>query len=131
LLVPKIYRRPQSIRSIAENGIFGEDLYVALSNAKIVINAAIDMSGKDRGNMRCFEALGAGALLLSDEGTYPEGMLPDKTMVTYSSTSDAINKISELLENDGLRKSVASEGHRMISSLYSKERQWQCLLDLL
>ncbi len=31
-----------------------------LSNAKIVLNGAIDISGEDRGNMRCFEALGSG-----------------------------------------------------------------------
>jgi hypothetical protein len=45
-----------------------------IGSSKIVRSGAIDMAGADRGNMRCFEAMGCGALLLSDEGNYPEGM---------------------------------------------------------
>jgi hypothetical protein len=32
--------------------------------------------------MRCFEAIGCGALLVSDAGCYPDGMKPDETMET-------------------------------------------------
>ena len=68
------HRRPPAIRTITQPPKFGLDYYEVLSTAKIVLNGAIDMAGEDRGNMRCFEALGAGSLLLSDEGNYPEGM---------------------------------------------------------
>ena len=35
--------------------------------------------------MRCFEALGARSLLLSDQGNYPDGMNNGRTITTYSS----------------------------------------------
>src|SRR5205085_836537 len=73
------HRRPPAIRAISQDPIFGRDYYATLSAAKIVLNGAIDMSGSDRGNMRCFEALGGGALLLTDEGNYPEGMMAGTT----------------------------------------------------
>ncbi len=43
--------------------------------------------------MRCFEALGAGCLLLSDAGNYPEGMADGETIVTYNSPEQAVAKI--------------------------------------
>ena len=54
------HRRPSAIRAITQEPIFGRDYYEVLSAAKIVLNGAIDMAGEDRGNMRCFEALGSG-----------------------------------------------------------------------
>ena len=47
------------IRMIARNGRFGCDYYELLASAKIVLNGSIDIAVEDRGNMRCFEALGA------------------------------------------------------------------------
>jgi len=119
------HRRPSSIRSVATGSIFGRDYYDALSSAKIVLNGSIDMSSTDRGNMRCFEALGSGALLLTDEGNYPEGMSDGKTMVTYNSPEHALTQIKTLLADTDRRTSIARAGHRMISTRYSKEVQWQ------
>ena len=78
------HRRPLAIRAITQEPIFGRDYYEALSTAKIVPNGAIDMAGADRGNMRCFEALGAGSLLLSDQGNDRDGMRDGETIVTYN-----------------------------------------------
>jgi hypothetical protein len=63
-----------AIRAVTRDPIFGRDYYEVLSSAKIVLNGSIDMPSADRGNMRCFEALGSGSLLLTDEGNYPEGI---------------------------------------------------------
>src|SRR5207245_816326 len=68
------HRRPAAVREVATDPIFGRDYYEVLSSAKIVLNGSIDMPSSDRGNMRCFEALGSGSLLLSDHGNYPQGM---------------------------------------------------------
>ena len=46
------------------------------------------MAGGDRGNMRCFEATGCGAVLLTDSGSYPEGFVDGETMLTYSSPDE-------------------------------------------
>src|SRR6202012_848162 len=73
------HRRPPDVMAVARDPVFGRDYYAALSTAKIVFNGAIDTSGSDRGNMRCFETMGVGAMLLSDEGGYPEGMTDGET----------------------------------------------------
>jgi len=119
------HRRPQAIRAVTKAPIFGLDYYEALSAAKIVLNGAIDMAGNDRGNMRCFEALGGGCLLLSDEGNYPDGMKDGQTIVTYKSAEHAVEQIKALLAQPARREEIAHAGHEMVSSRYSKEAQWQ------
>jgi len=119
------HRRPRAVRAAATDPIFGRDYYEVLSSAKIVLNGSIDMPSADRGNMRCFEALGSGSLLLSDEGNYPEGMEDGRTMVTYGSPEHAVEKVRMLLESPEPRSSIARAGHEMLSTRYSKEVQWK------
>lgn len=119
------HRRPAKVAAIAHPPVFGRDLYGMMSKAKIVLNGAIDMAGTDRGNMRCFEALGSSALLVSDEGTYPEGMHSGKTIVTYKSPADAVTQIRNLLEASDARLTIARAGYDMVSSRYSKNIQWK------
>jgi hypothetical protein len=119
------HRRPSAIRGITSAPIFGRDYYEVLSTAKIVLNGAIDMAGVDRGNMRCFEALGVGALLLSDEGNYPDGMKDGQTITTYDSPEQAVEQIRALLGDPQKRLSIARAGHEMVSTRYSKEVQWK------
>ena len=119
------HRRPTAIQVISQPPTFGLDYYEVLSTAKIVLNGAIDMSGEDRGNMRCFEALGAGSLLLSDEGNYPDGMSDGRTIMTYHSPEHAVQQIKALLDASERRLAVARAGHEMISNSYSKEVQWK------
>jgi spore maturation protein CgeB len=110
---------------------FGREYYELLSAAKIVLNGAIDMSGADRGNMRCFEALGSGSLLLSDQGVYPEGMTDRQTIVTYDSPEQAVEQVRILLESPEKRLRVAHAGHQMVSTCYSKEAQWKRFEELV
>lgn len=119
------HRRPPAIAAIAKGPIFGRGYYEVLSAAKIVLNGSIDMAGPDRGNMRCFEALGGGATLLSNAGNYPVGMDDGQTMVVYSSAEDAVSKIRNLLEASERRIRITRAGHEMVSSRYSKEVQWK------
>jgi glycosyltransferase involved in cell wall biosynthesis len=119
------HRRPPAIRAVTNEPTFGRDYYDVLSRAKIVLNGAIDMSGEDRGNMRCFEALGSASLLLSDHGNYPEGMRDGQTLVTYDSPEQTVTLVRELLRDSEKRLSIARAGHQMVSTRYSKEVQWK------
>jgi hypothetical protein len=119
------HRRPRAVRSISRDPIFGLDYYQVLSSAKIVLNGSIDMPSADRGNMRCFEALGGASLLLTDEGNYPEGMSDGGTMVTYRSPEQAVSQIKALLADPAHLSNIAQAGHQMLSTRYSKETQWQ------
>jgi len=125
------HRRPASIRSIAKGPVFGVDLYEALGSAKIVLNGAIDMAGKDRGNMRCFEAMGCGAVMISDAGHYPAGMADRETMVTYASPAEAVQHIRALLRDEESRSTIAANAHHLMKTAYSKSAQWAAFLDLV
>lgn len=101
-----------------------------ISKAKLVLNRAVDMTGDDRGNMRCFEAMGCGYLLLSDEGNYPEGMIARVNLLTYFTPEAAVGLIRQLLKNDEQRSGLAKAGNEMIASDYRKARQWDRFVSL-
>jgi hypothetical protein len=125
------HRRPKNIRAVTVEPVFGRDLYVALSKSKIVFNAAIDMAGEDRGNMRCFEAMGCGALMVSDEGRYPEGMVDGVTMLTYSDPNQAARVIKAAFRTPGRIAELAANGYRVMITRYNKDQQWQAFRELV
>lgn len=123
-------RRPSAIRRIARPPVFGRDMYALLGQSKIVFNGALDASGPDRGNMRCWETMGAGALLVTDEGAYPQGMENNSTMLTYKGRDDVLKVIAAALD-DGSWQSLADQGHRMITTRYSKDAQYDLFTSLV
>jgi len=125
------HRRPGAIAAIARPPVFGRDLYALFGSAKIVLNGAIDMAGSDRGNMRCFEAMGCGALLLSDAGRYPDGMDPERTIAVYETGDDCLTRIENCLRDWDEMKLRAERGRRVVGDLYGKERQWALFGKLL
>lgn len=125
------HRRPQVVRSVSRTALFGRSMYAALSQAKVVLNGAVDMAGSDRGNMRCFEAFGGGCALLTDAGSYPEGMVSGATMLIYDDDNDAVEKLSLLLDDADLRARVARAGNRMVRTNYSKRKQIERFSELL
>jgi hypothetical protein len=80
--------------------------------------------------MRCFEAMGCGAMLVSDAGSYPPGMDPGVTIETYD-TDQAVKLVSGGLDNWPLWSKMAAEGRRQVSELYSKSLQWKRFIDLV
>jgi hypothetical protein len=131
LLLLRKHRRPSSIRRIARPPIFGRQLYELIGQSKIVLNGAIDMAGHDRGNMRCFEAMGCGAVLVSDAGSYPPGMERKVTIETYDSPEQAAELVSGGLDSWPVWSRTAAEGRRKVSELYSKPLQWKNFIDLV
>ena len=125
------HRRPEAIRQLSRPPIFGLDLYAALSRSKVVVNGAIDMAGADRGNMRCFEAMGSGCALVSDDGHYPDGMIDQQTMLTYEDTAAAIAAIQTALADPTRAQLLTDNALRMIRATYSKAQQWLAFQGLL
>lgn len=118
------HRRPRELRAVAQPPVFGRELFDALSSAKIVINGAIDMAGGDRGNMRVWEALGCGAVMVSDAGRYPEGIEADVDFLSYGSVDEAVAQVRALMSDERRRVEIARKGHWTIATNYSKVRQW-------
>jgi Glycosyl transferases group 1 len=125
------HRRPDAIAGIARPPMFGRDLYELFGSAKIVFNGSIDMAGNDRGNMRCFEAMGCGALLVSDAGRYPVGMQDGVTMQTYATPEQAVEAIVRALGDWPQSASIAARGRKGLRETYSKASQWAHFVDLV
>jgi Glycosyl transferases group 1 len=118
------HRRPPNVAKIAGSPVFGRQLYELIGKSKIVLNGAIDMAGEDRGNMRCFEAMGCGALLVSDTGNYPDGMIENETMIIYRTAEDCAAQIERALADWPNMHKVAGVARSRMRQLYSKELQW-------
>ncbi|UGA48315.1 glycosyltransferase [Bradyrhizobium quebecense] len=131
LLPLQKHRRPDVIARIARLPLFGRDLYELFGSAKIVLNGAIDMAGNDRGNMRCFEAMGCGSLLVSDSGNYPEAMQQGVTMRTYDAPERAAEVISSSLQDWPQWAAIAASGRSRVQQTYSKASQWAQFTDLV
>ena len=125
------HRRPGVVAGIAKPPVFGRQLYELIGSSKVVLNGAIDMAGSDRGNMRCFEAMGCGALLVSDAGGYPDGMQSGVTMETYDSPERATEIISKCLHDWPESAKIAAWGRNRASDVYGKGSQWAQFVDLV
>ncbi len=125
------HRRPREIAAVAREPVFGVDLYATLAQAKVVINGAIDMAGPDRGNMRCFEAMGCACVLVSDAGRYPDGMKPGTNLLTYASPTEAVSALSEVLRSSARLESLARAGYELVRTQYSKAAQWRTFQTLV
>lgn len=125
------HRRPPDIRAVSHEPVFGRELYAMISKAKIVLNGAVDMAGTDRGNMRCFEAMGCGSLMVSDQGRYPEAMQNGMTMLLYEGGGEAKELIQGALVNSDGSRAIALQGQGMIRERYSKSKQWTDFIALV
>lgn len=116
---------PKKLRDVADSPVFGRDLYSLFGRSKIVFNAAIDMSGQYRSNMRIFESLGCGCCMIADEGIYPDHLTPGKDFITYQNPSGLERAIEEILDQPELCRDLGRRGAAAVEKHYSKNAQWQ------
>lgn len=77
---------------------WGLEMYKILNRSLVTFNIHEALLQGRVGNMRMFEASGAGALLLNDNGSnLAELFVPDKEIVVYNSVEEAIEKLNYLL----------------------------------
>lgn len=123
-------RRPPLVQRIAQPPLLGEEMFRELCRTKIVINMAIDIAGRDRGNMRCFEAMSAGAMMISDDGDYPEGFVSGQTHLTYQTIDEAIALIETSMGDPTASMEIGQRGATMLRARYSKDQQWSDFVSL-
>jgi spore maturation protein CgeB len=104
---------PKSILKIANPPVYGKKMLMILAESKIVLNNHGDVAGNFAGNMRLFEATGAGSCLLTDNKSNLHNLFePGKEIVTYYTNEDCLEKIKWLLKNETERKRIAEAGQR-------------------
>jgi spore maturation protein CgeB len=105
--------RPDSpLRQVIRGHAWGLDMYVALSRARIALNAHIDLAEQYANNMRLFEATGVGALLVTEAAdNLPDLFEPDEEVVAYRTVEELPALLHRWLE-DEQRIDVAAAGQR-------------------
>lgn len=120
-----LYTFPKrKIRLHADIPLYGDSLYKAIGSSKIVVNGFTDFNFGFKSNMRLFEAIGLGALLISEYGVYPNGFEPGVDFYTYKNTIQLKEQIGRVLGDWSMHAEMARRARSKISDLYSKQRQW-------
>lgn len=104
--------------------VYGKGLYESIQRSKIVINKCTDNNLSYKSNMRVFEAIGNGALLLTERGQYPPLLEAGKDYLGYSSIDELIQLLDKVLSDWGKWEIFAKEAQERLISNFSKEYQW-------
>ena len=116
---------PPLIRNRSLPSIYGEELYQTIARSKLVINWFGDYNGLYRDNMRNYEAISGGALLISEDGIYPEGLVPEEDFLTFKDTEELFTQIDNALTLPDQGSSMASKAKEKLKTRYSKSVQWR------
>ena len=122
---------PELVRQRASRGIYGDDLYNAIGKAKIALNWFTDWNGLYTDNMRTFEVMSGGALLISEDGIYPKGLIPEEDFLTFQDTNEMFEKIEFVLSLPDQGRSLAEKATQKLRTQFSKSRQWNTFLEVL
>jgi spore maturation protein CgeB len=82
------------------------------NSTKVVLNAS-RVKNSSGLNMRFFEVLGSGSLLLTDQAPELEQhFTPDVELIVFRDLFELKDKLRRLLENSSGRRAVASQGYK-------------------
>lgn len=103
---------PNSVRA----QVYPQEMACLYNRAKIVINAAV----KNDLNMRVFEAMAAGALLITDEADGLEDLFTDREhLVVYRRDEDLAPLVAYYLEHDAERERIARAGQALVRARHT------------
>jgi len=113
------------------NNVYGADLAKIYSQAKIVFNKSAD----GEINMRIFEAMSCGSLLITDHikrETGIEYLFQDKQhLVFYDNEKDLLEKIDYYLKHDKEREKIALCGHMEVIQKHTYEHRAKTMLKIM
>lgn len=108
-----------------------EQMAQIYSNAKIVFNQSSDKVPETM-NMRIFEALGCGALLLTNEVPKQEKLFKkDVHYIIFNGPRDMMRKLSFYLSRPDLASKIANQGYRHVMNLHTYAHRAQTALEML
>jgi spore maturation protein CgeB len=109
--------------------VWGADMYQTLRRSRVTLNSHIDFVGREAGNMRLFEATGAGVHLLTDyKDNLPSLFAPDQEVAVWRSIDDCLATIGRALNDDNGRAAIASAGHARTMAQHTYRHRTQQIL---
>ncbi|MGE5410245.1 MAG: glycosyltransferase [Clostridiales bacterium] len=108
------------IDKVRKGAVYGVEMYQVLADSKITLNFHGDIVIRKGGNMRLFEATGAGTCLLTDwKENLKDFFELDKEVSVFKSNEECLEKILYLLEHEEERKAIAQAGQKRTLTEYS------------
>jgi spore maturation protein CgeB len=109
--LPRTLPAASPLHGCFQGEIWGTEMYQVMRRSRITINSHIDMVGQEAGNMRLFEATGAGAFLLTDFKENLHTLFePEHEVATWRSIDDCLASIDRYLSDDAARAAIARAG---------------------
>jgi hypothetical protein len=97
-----------------------------IGNSKIGFNIAM----KDDINMRCFETMATGTMLLTDRIPHIEELFEDKKhLVLYDNLDDMVEKAKYYLDHDDEREKIAQAGYEEVMAKHTIQARADVILN--
>jgi spore maturation protein CgeB len=130
-LPPNPWKVSKEFAKTIKAPIFGKEMLERLSSYKIALNYHNKHTGNHACNMRLFEATGLGSTLLTDaKSDLKDYFEPNKEVISYSSASEAEEKIKFLIDNPRTATQIGQAGQRKCFNSHSTEKQINRLSDI-
>ncbi len=124
-----LQRRNKSYRFV--QNVTPEQMAHIYSKAKIVFNQSSDKAPETM-NMRIFEALGCGALLLTNEVPKQEELFTKGVhYVIFNGSTDMMRKLQFYLSRPDLASQIANQGYRHVMNHHTYVHRAQTALEML
>lgn len=102
-----------------------EEAAIRIGNSKIGFN----ISMKDDLNMRCFETMATGTMLLTDRISHIEEIFEDrKHLVLYDNLDDMVEKAKYYLAHDDEREKIAQAGYEEVMAKHTIQHRVDVIL---
>lgn len=120
-----------ALRDKYQGQAWGLDMYRIFLQSKIVLNRHGEVAQGMTNNMRCFEATGCGAVLLTERSLNLQDFFSGTEALGYGSPDEAIAAIQSLLKNDDVRREIGRRGQERTLSDHTYAKRMKTVSDVL
>ncbi len=124
--LPFLIKWPDAaLRSVLQPPKYGIELYETIRQSKAVLNNFTDLSTDFHSNMRIFETIGNGTILITPRGTYPEGLDEGTDYLAFDGVDEITKHVKMLDSEPGKADEFAKNAQSRMAENFSNARQYQ------
>jgi len=130
--IPRSLPSTSPLHGCFQGEVWGAEMYQTLRRSRITLNSHIDIAGSEAGNMRLFEATGAGAFLLTDFKENLHTLFEsDREVAVWRTVEGCLDAIDHFLADADRRATIARAGQAKTSSQHTYRHRVSELLQLI